>query len=436
MDFSAILPGAGPGTPRAWSVTLGEQSWAGGHEGGSVGTTMEIWDPGDPPQPFSVWHERWENRPTGEQPRAAPTPRISHFAQRYEEALAREGIDIATHLPEMNRDGRIEWWFDGDTLDVGKFMGERAVEAMALAARTAREVGAVGFVGLEEEVPHGLEPVYPDAGLPDGTKRTLYVVVPELADDGPEQALRRAGWSEHRLGPTDPRLVAFLDRLTARFADLGIVPGASPTSGAPSPEDDELVSRQFTTRLPPSPHDWTVVFVEGGRSRLVVFTDPVDTKGEEIERAVRDVAEDLAVIDTRRVEVQSHFVAHLEPAALFHRTGTDTTVEPCPEEAASADGLAVLDAVRTRFATIGLRPTPGTETPDSVWFDTPRDRMTVELSASGDVVSVFGSETEPDLPAAVLRCLAEVRPECWGIVVMDARSAALVPEGVPHRLIG
>lgn len=62
--------------------------------------------------------------------------------------------------------------------------------------------------------------------------------------------------------------------------------------------------------------------------------------------------------------------------------------------------------------------------------------MTVELSASGDVVSVFGSETEPDLPAAVLRCLAEVRPECWGIVVMDARSAALVPEGVPHRLIG
>ena len=60
MDFSAILPGAGPGTPRAWSVTLGEQSWAGGHEGGSVGTTMEIWDPGDPPQPFSVWHERWE----------------------------------------------------------------------------------------------------------------------------------------------------------------------------------------------------------------------------------------------------------------------------------------------------------------------------------------------------------------------------------------
>lgn len=425
MDFSAILPGAGPGTPGARSVTLAEQSWAGRHEGGSVGTTMEIWDPGDPPQPFSVWHDRWENRPTGEQPRAAPTPRISRFAQRYEEALAREGIDIATHLPEMNRDDRIEWWFDGDTLGVGKFLGERAVDAMTLAARTAREVGAVGFVGLAEKVPDGLEPVYPDAGLPDGTTRTLYVVVPELTDDGPEQALRRAGWSEHRLGPTDPRLVAFLDRLTARFADLGIVPGTSST----------LVSHQFTTRLPPSPHDWTVVSVEGGRARLVVSTDPVDTKGEEIERAVRDVAEDLVVIDTRRVEVRSHFVAHLEPPALFHRTGADTAVEPGPV-AASADGLAVLDAVRTRFATIGLRPTPGTETPDSVWFDTPRDRMTVELSASGDVVSVFGSETEPDLPAAVLRCLAEARPEGWGIVVMDSRSAALVPEGVPHRRIG
>ncbi|NYE00076.1 hypothetical protein BJY21_001260 [Kineosphaera limosa] len=403
-----------------------------------MGVNIDIWDPGDPPQPFSVWYDRWENPSMGDEPLAAPTPRIARFAERYEEALAREGIDIETHLPEMNRNGRLEWWFNGDTVSAGKFLGDRAADAMDIAARIAREVGAVAFVGLEEAVPHGWEPAYPDAEIPEYATRTLYVVVPELAADGPEDALRRARWAEHRYGRPEPRLIAFLERLTARFATFGLSPGSSPTMEVPARDGTEhhLVQHQFTTRLPPSPHDWVVATVHEGRHRLEVSTDPLDTLGAQIEQATREVAEDLVVINTGLATTMTHFTAHLVPRDQWDRLGPEASTAAGPGVGGSAAAKAVLETLRSTFTTMDLLPHDGADTPDSVWFDTAQDLMVAEASGSGDVVTVFGSETEEGLHAGVLRCLAEARPADWLVVVTDERSAALLPEGVPYRSFG
>lgn len=405
-----------------------------------MGVNIDIWDRGDPPQPLEAWLQRWESPPHIDAPRRGPTARIIRFTELYAQALADAGIDLAETLPEMARGDRLEWWFDGDVVSVGKFIGPRASEALELAAKVAREAGAVPFMGTEEVTAQGDEPVFDVEPPPPGPQPplTLYIADPAEAGNDPAAVVRRCGWASNTYGIPTPALQAFLDRLPPLLAQAGIKPGRRDQGETEARDGTQHYSghRYFTQLQPPSPHDWVVASVFEGRHVLAVSIDSSATDPALIERLVREASDDLVVVDRDSVSLPPWIDAYLMPTHLTKGLTPERLTRLVEDRAPAPSGAtAVVDAITSAFGAIELLPREDILIPDgeppSVWFDPDLGSMAVEVIVCGALIWVTIQEHEEGFVEAVLSALDRARPHGWTLVTTQAYAAGLLP-GAMH----